>query len=147
MALLRFPQVREGELDYLELYKEDIFLMIPMQERHKFAKSLKQVYSSSTPVAGEMTLLRCDGTKARVFGWITKCINQEGIEEFQSICIDVTERYQAKKEEEIRQYLKALTDVYDKIFEYDFAADTVKCLYSGCSTMFLWLENFSKQME
>ena len=147
MALLRFPQVREGELDYLELYKEDIFLMIPMQERHKFAKSLKQVYSSSTPVAGEMTLLRCDGTKARVFGWITKCINQEGIEEFQSICIDVTERYQAKKEEEIRQYLKALTDVYDKIFEYDFAADTVKCLYSGGSPMFRWLENVSMQME
>lgn len=147
MALLRFPKVRDGELDYLELYKEDIFLMIPMQERHKFAKCLKQVYSSSVPVAGEMTLLRCDGTKARVFGWITKCTNQEGREEFQSVCVDVTERHQAKREKETKQYLKALTDVYDKIFEYDFAAGTVKCLYSGGSPMFRWLENVSMQME
>ena len=30
--LLRFPDVRDGELDYLEMYKSNIFLMIPMEE-------------------------------------------------------------------------------------------------------------------
>lgn len=147
MKILRFPEIRDGELDYLELYKENIFLMVPMEERRKFALYLNHVYSAGVPLAGEVTLLRCDGTKAHVFGWVTKSINQQGIEEFQSVCMDVTERHQEKKEKETKRYLKALTDVYDKIFEYDLSSNTVKCLYSGNSPMFKWIENVSMQME
>ena len=147
MELLRFPETRDGELDYLELYKDNIFLMIPMEERRRFALYLNRVYSAGTPIAGEMTLLRCDGTRAYVFGWVTKCVNEQGVEEFQSVCMDVTERYQAKKVNETQRYLKALTDVYDKIFEYDLGANTVTCLYSNRSPQFQWLENISMQME
>lgn len=147
MEFLRIPWSRDGELDYFELYKDNIFLMIPMEERRRFAGCLKRVHSDNVPVVGEMTLLRCDGTKAHVFGWIAKCINEQGIEEFQSVCMDVTERYQAKKENETKRYLKALTDVYDKIFEYNLTLNTVKCLYSNHSPMFQWMENVSMQME
>lgn len=147
MQILQIPQIRNGELDYLELYRENIFLMVPMEEHHKFVRYLKHVYSAGVPLAGEVTLLRCDGTKAHVFGWVTKCINQQGMEEFQSVCMDVTERHEEKKEKETKRYLKALTDVYDKIFEYDLESNMVKCLYSGNSPMFQWIENVSMQME
>lgn len=147
MEFLRFPEAKEGELDYLELFKANIFLMIPMEERRRFSLYLNRVYSAGTPLAGEMTILRCDGTRAYMFGWVTKCVNEQGVEEFQSVCIDITERHQAKKANETRRYLKALTDVYDKIFEYDLGANTVKCLYSSNSPMFRWLENIPMQME
>lgn len=147
MEFLRFPESKEGELDYLELFKANIFLMIPMEERRRFSLYLNRVYSAGTPLAGEMTILRCDGTRAYMFGWVTKCVNEQGVEEFQSVCIDITERHQAKKANETRRYLKALTDVYDKIFEYDLGANTVKCLYSSNSPMFKWLENIPMQME
>lgn len=147
MEFLRFPEAKEGELDYLELFKANIFLMIPMEERRRFSLYLNRVYSAGTPLAGEMTILRCDGTRAYMFGWVTKCVNEQGVEEFQSVCIDITERHQAKKANETRRYLKALTDVYDKIFEYDLGANTVKCLYSSNSPMFKWLENIPMQME
>lgn len=147
MEFLRFPETKEGELDYLELFKANIFLMIPMEERRRFSLYLNRVYSAGTPLAGEMTILRCDGTRAYMFGWVTKCVNEQGVEEFQSVCIDITERHQAKKANETRRYLKALTDVYDKIFEYDLGANTVKCLYSSNSPMFKWLENIPMQME
>lgn len=147
MEFLRFPEAKEGELDYLELFKANIFLMIPMEERRRFSLYLNRVYSAGTPLAGEMTILRCDGTRAYMFGWVTKCVNEHGVEEFQSVCIDITERHQAKKANETRRYLKALTDVYDKIFEYDLGANTVKCLYSSNSPMFKWLENIPMQME
>jgi len=147
MELLRFPEKREGELDYLELYLDNIFLMIPMEERHRFGLYLNRVYTAGTPIAGEMTLQRCDGTRAHIFGWVTKCVNEQGVEEFQSVCMDITERYHVKKVNETRRYVKALTAVYDKIFEYDLDSNMVKCLYSNNSPMFKWLENISMQME
>ncbi len=145
--LLRFPQVLEGELDYLELFRENIFLMIPMEERRRFALYLNRVYSAGTPLMGELTVLRCDGTRAHLFGWVTKCVNERGEEEFQSICIDVTERHQIRRSNEAERYLKALTDVYEKIFEYDLDSHTVKCLYSNHSPRFQWLEQIPMQLE
>lgn len=37
IEFLRFPEARDGEMDYVELYKDNIFLMIPIEERRKFA--------------------------------------------------------------------------------------------------------------
>lgn len=147
MDFLRFPETKDGELDYMELFKGNIFLMIPMEERRRFALYLNRVHSAGTPIAGEMTILRCDGTRAYMFGWVTKCVNEQGVEEFQSVCMDITERHQAQKANETKRYLKALTDVYDKIFEYDLGTNTVKCLYSDNSPMFKWLENIPMQMD
>ena len=51
LELLRFPQVRAGELDYLELYRENIFLMIPMEERRRFALYLNRVHTAGEAIA------------------------------------------------------------------------------------------------
>ncbi len=145
--LLRFPKVSEGELDYLEMYKSNIFLMIPMEERRKFSKYLSRVYSSDVPIAGEMTLLRCDGTRAYVFGWVTKTVNEQGVPEFQSVCMDITERHQTRKASETQRYLKGLSDVYDKIFEFNLDANTVKCLHCGEKSSFKSFEGIAMQIE
>ncbi len=147
IELLRFPEVKDGEMDYLEMYKSNIFLMIPMEERRRFSKYLNRVFSAEAPIAGDMTLLRCDGTRAHIFGWVTKCINEQGEAEFQSVCMDVTERYQARKSSESKRYLQALTDVYDKIFEFNLDADTVKCLHSEETSYFKRFENIPMQIE
>ncbi len=145
--LLRFPKVGDGELDYLEMYKSNIFLMIPMEERRKFSKYLNRVYSADAPIAGEMTLLRCDGTRAYVFGWVTKTINEQGVAEFQSVCMDITERHQTRKASEARRYLKGLSDVYDKIFEFNLDANTVKCLHCEEDSSFKRFEDIAMQIE
>ena len=147
MDFLRFPRQREGELDYLELYKGNVFLMVPIEDRPRFARYLDRVSAAGAPLAGEMTLLRCDGTRVHVFGWVTRCLNEQGEYEFQSVCMDVSERHQARKETERRSYLDALTDVYDMIFEFDLAAGTVKCLHSSNSPTFRMMENIPMQME
>lgn len=145
--MFRFPETRNGELDYFEMYKSNIFLMIPMEERRRFSKYLNRVYSAETPIAGEMTLLRCDGTRAQVFGWVTKCVNEQGEEEFQSVCMDITERHQFRKASETGRYMKALADVYDKIFEFNTDADTVKCLHCEGSSSFKGILDISMRME
>ncbi len=145
--ILRFPEVRDGELDYLELYKSNIFMMIPMEERRRFSKYLNRVYTAEAPIAGEITLLRCDGTRAHVFGWVIKWVNEEGKAEFQSVCMDVTERHQTRKAEETKRYLKALTDVYDKIFEFNLEGNTVKCLHCDDTSVFKHFEEVAMKVE
>ena len=147
IEFLHFPEMKEGELDYLEMYKSNIFLMIPMEERRRFSKYLNRVYSAEAPIAGEITILRCDGTRARIFGWVTKCTNEQGEEEFQSVCMDITESYQKRKENETKRYLKALMDVYDKIFEFNLDTNTVKCLYCEENSLFKKFENIGVQIE
>ncbi|NLD86954.1 MAG: PAS domain S-box protein [Clostridiales bacterium] len=145
--ILRLPETRDGELDYLEMYKSNIFLMIPMEERRRFSKYLNRVYSSETPIAGEIAVLRCDGTRAYLFGWVTKGVNEQGEAEFQSVCMDITERYQMRKTSETKRYLKALTDVYDMIFEFNLDANTVKCLHSDEKSYFKRFEDIAMQIE
>ncbi|MCF0237389.1 MAG: hypothetical protein HUK24_02225 [Sphaerochaetaceae bacterium] len=145
--ILRFPKATEGEEDFLDLYVNNVFLMIPMEERRNFSSYLNKAYSEETPLAGEQTLLRYDGSKAHVFGWITKVLNKEGEEEFQSVCMDMTESYKKKKKEESARYLKALKDVYDKIFEFDLNNKTVKCLHSEASSSFKNFENIPMQTD
>lgn len=147
LRFLRFPERSEAEFDYLEMYKQNVYMMIPIEERRRFSVYLDRVYKHGAPIAGEMTVLRCDGTKAYLFGWVTKCVNEQGVEEFQSACMDITERHHLKKERETQRYLKALSEVYDKIFEYDLSNRTVKCLYGQKSPMFRWIENIPMQME
>lgn len=147
IEMMRFSEVNEGEIDDLEMYKSNIFLMVPIEERRRFSKYLQRVYSANKPLAGEMTLLRGDGTRANIFGWVTKCINDRGEEEFQSVCMDVTERHKLRKEREAKRYLKALTDVYDMIFEFNLEAYTVKCLHSGETSYFKKFEDIPMQLE
>lgn len=147
LEILRIPEKEEGDIDYLEMYKSNIFLMVPMEERRRFSKYLNRVFSVDAPIAGEMTLLRCDGTRAHVFGWVTKVVNEHGEEEFQSVCMDITESYRARKVKESKRYIKALTDVYDKIFEFDLDANTVKCLHCEDASYFKRFENIAMQIE
>ena len=147
MEILHLPETQEGEQDYLELYRDNVFLMLPMEERRRFARYLELMQNDAAPMTGEMTLLRCDGTKAHVFGWVTRTENQLGEEEFETVCMDVTQRYQERKDRQTRRYLKALTDVYDKIFEYDRSSATVKCIHDAGSSRFSWIRDIPMQME
>ena len=121
--------------------------MIPVEQHHKFSQYLHRVYLSDTPIAGEMNLLCFDGSQIRVFGWVSKHINANGEEEFQSAWLDITDRYQSQKASENQRYLNALMDVYDKIFEFCWNEDTVKCVFSEDESHFKEYENIAVKTE
>lgn len=147
LKILGADGMGDGYTESIELYKGNIYLMIPMEERRKFSHFLSRVYEKGTPVSGEISVLRFDGTKARIYGWVTKFTNEQGEQEFQSVCMDVTERYRSKKASETEQYLKALSEVYDKIFEYDFSNRTVKYVHGSGSDTFGRIQNIPMQLE
>ena len=144
---LRIPTDDSPEFDLPEMYKQNIFLFIPPEERRRFSLFLNRVYTANKPVAGEMVLLRLDGTRIHVFGWVTKHVNEDGSEEFQSVCMDVSERYEDKEITEGINYLKALSEVFDKIFEFNTLSNTVKCLYCDNSSLFKRFENIPMPLD
>ena len=147
LDILGFSKYPSDEYDDLALYMSNIYTMIPIDERGRFSQYLERVYEQGVPIAGEMTALKQDGSRIHVFGWVTKCVNEHGEEEFQSAFMDITQRYLQKKEQETSRYLKALTEVYDKVFEFDLRERIVKCLYGQNSPSFKWLENIPMQMQ
>lgn len=144
--ILHFPESREGELDYLELYRDNVYLMIPIEERRRLTHLLDEVHISGRPLFGEMSVLRFDGSKARVYGMIDKVVGEDGREEFRSVCFDITVKYLSGQVSETERYIKALSDVYDRIFEYDFFNRTVKFI-SGNSDTFNMLRNIPMDMD
>lgn len=141
LRFLKFPEDGEVDRETLEMTRSNIYLMIPMEERRRFAQFLESVREKGAPIAGEMTVMGFDGSRVRLYGWVTKTVNARGQEEFQSVCMDVTERYKRKKAAETERYLETLSEVYDRIFEYDFAQKTVKCLYERDSDDFRLVRN------
>lgn len=142
--LLRLPP---GEGAQGDLYKSNLFLLIPPEERRRFARYLDRVAQGGAPLAGEMTVLRWDGTRARLFGWVSKGVDARGEPEFQSVCMDVTQRYQTQKARETQRYLEALTEVYDKIFQFDLETDLVKCLHCEDDSSFQALKGVAMQID
>ena len=143
--ILQLPE--ETGAQSLEYNNQNVFSVIPAEEQDRFSRYLERVLAQGVPLAGDMTLLRCDGTKVQVFGWVTVCVNEQGQTEFQSAVMDITQRYQEREKQEAGRYLKALSEVYDKIFEFNLEDHTVKCLYGQNSPSFKWLENIPMQME
>ena len=147
LRMLRFFPARDGGFDDFDLYNENLYLLISPEHREGFAGVLKGVAEKAAPAAGEVNVLRRDGTKGRLFGWVTKCGNEQGDEEFQSVCMDVTEQYKERKERRTKQYRRALADVYDKVFEYDFVNQTVKYIYGSDSDTFGKIQNVPMDLE
>lgn len=146
-AILGLSDAGDGRPDDLEFYRDNIFLMFPVEERRRFALYLNRVHNQNSPMAGEITVLRCDGTKAYLFGWVAKCVGDQGTEEFQSVCMDITRRRQEQKAKESRRYIKALSDVYDRIFEYDLTNHTVRYLHGQTTPAFPWMKDIPMQLE
>ena len=145
LTMLRYPKDREQ--DDGELYRDNIYLMIPPEERRKFSNFLDRVSEKGAPLTGEINVLRFDGTKVRLFGWVTRTANERGEAEYHSICMDITEQYKEKKAHVTEPYLKALSEVYDRILEYDFVNKNVKFLHGYASDTFGNLQSISMQAE
>ena len=146
LRFLGFPE-DASDNEELEFYRGNIYMMIPRDQRQRFSRFLEKVYTQETTASGELTVQRFDGSTARLYGWVTKSRDEQGREEFQSVCMDITDRYREKKDREMDQYISALSQVYDKIFKYDFEAGTVTCLRGQNSGMFRWAQNIPMPME
>lgn len=147
IEMMRINCSTEDDLNQLELYESNIYLMIAPESRSRFAQVLQSVYINGTPHAGELSVAKGDGSKGRLFGWVTKCKTLDGKDEFQSICMDITKRYEKDKNEQEKRYLGALASIYDLIFEFDKVNQTVRYLQGNLTYLDGYLQGIPMQLE
>ncbi len=131
--ILRIPQENKDSSGFADMYRENIYLIISPEERKNFSNFL-ECADESSPV--EIIAARYDGTRSCLLCWIINRCDCEEVEEISLAFIDVTECRRTKNDREATRYIKALEEVYDGIFECDFANDTVKYIGGSDSSIF-----------
>ena len=124
----RMFRIPPEDAQQLQQCCQNIYLMIPPENRSAFQRFLSRVYAEDHPFSGETTALRCDGSAIRLYGWISKSINDAGQEEFLGVCMDMTEHHERQHRREEQRYLRALSQVYDEICEINPAKHSIQFL-------------------
>ncbi|MBE6569700.1 MAG: PAS domain S-box protein [Ruminococcaceae bacterium] len=135
----------DGDNVFFEQCRKNIFLMLPIEERVGFSHFLSRVDGSDGPVAGELTVMRFDGSRARLYGWIGR--TRVGDEDYyQCVCMDITERYMRKKNQMEQRYIHALSQIYSEIFSFDFTNRTLRCIH-GQDSVYMIPEGIPMVLE
>ncbi len=118
--------------------------MIAEEDRRRYRQFLDEVRESSTQKSEWYRIICADGTVKYVNDTIVPVRTQTGVLAGCSSLSDITqvrESLRSEKDPDSLWYIQALTEVYDKIFRFDHATNTVTCIYSGGSPLFSAFEN------
>lgn len=122
-------------------------------DRRKYARFLYTLAQSGQPQALTYRLVRGDGQVLHVQDTLVPQRLEDGTLLGYSTLSDVSalqqtadDHYRLRREQENQRYIQAISKVYDKIFEFDRAHNTIRCLYVQNASMFKWLENIPMQI-
>jgi PAS domain S-box-containing protein len=118
--------------------------MIAAEDRKRYRQFLKEVRESLTQKSEWYRIICADGTVKYVNDTIVPVRVQTGALAGCSSLSDISglqDELCEKRKSDTGWYIRALTEVYDKIFRFDHATDTVTCIYSGGSPLFSAFEN------
>lgn len=122
-------------------------------DRRKYARFLYTLAQSGQPQALSYRLVRGDGEVLHVQDTLVPQRLEDGTLLGYSTLSDVSalqrtadDHYRLRREQENQRYIQAISKVYDKIFEFDRAHNTIRCLYVQNASMFKWLENIPMQI-
>lgn len=106
-----------------------------------YMEFLQQVMAGPCTKTLQYRLIGKNGNPISVSDTITSQRMEDGTMVGNSVLMELA--YLKKSDE----YLKALQDVYDKIFQYNFAENTVTCVHCRGNSRFQWVQNIPMAME
>ena len=107
--------------------KENIFSIILFEYRRAFRNALKRIDKDENDVNLDMDIFKCDGKRIPVTVWLYKV--KAGLKiVYQGVFIGSDVYIPGKREALRRDFLNALTYVYDAVYELNITDKTVKCL-------------------
>ena len=118
----------KGDELFLEDVRNNIYFMLPVEEKPHFRSCLKASDESKGNVSFKGSIFQTNGEKRTVTGWIQKNYT-EGNEEYEGFFLD-SETYATDERIVLRRdFIDALTSVYDTAFEIDLKENTIRCLH------------------
>ena len=115
-----------SENEWTAFARDNIFFMVPFEERDLFRKWIDDAIREKVPISIEHSLVRCDGSLLQVMGWLTAA---DG--ELTFLYMRVTERHRSLQRIRENSYLRALKNAYNAMFEINLTRGTVECIHEN----------------
>ena len=135
-----------SEAELLAEDRDGYLSFLHPEDRGKYEDFWTQTRQTAQTKALQYRLVSRAGQVIHVLDTVT-AYRFEGRWMADSVLADVSRQQQERLQQERGQYLRALSEVYDKIFEFDRVHHIVKCLYGHNSPSFRWLQNIPMEME
>ena len=135
-----------SEAELLAEDRDGYLSFLHPEDREKYEDFWTQTRQTAQTKALQYRLVSRAGQVIHVLDTVT-AYRFEGRWMADSVLADVSRQQQERLQQERGQYLRALSEVYDKIFEFDRLHHIVKCLYGHNSPSFRWLQNIPMEME
>jgi hypothetical protein len=113
----------------LDWISENIYFMIPYDERVAFQENLQKCLDTKLPLHIEHNFTRVDNSSIRLIGWISLIENELGEKEFMIICMPAVENHVASRSAYNDAYFLALKKAYTSMFKVDLINKTVECIH------------------
>jgi PAS domain S-box-containing protein len=123
--MLDFLGESSASSDWNEFLRDNIFFMIPFEERDLFRSYLDAALNSTEPIKIKHKVLKGNGETCRLAGWISTIINQRGEKEYSLVYTDKA----GDDNPTNNSHFQALESAYNIIFEINLALQTVECIY------------------
>jgi hypothetical protein len=119
----------QANQSWQDALKDDIFLIIPSEERDKFQHYLDEAIATGRPVNIEHKLLGKGGSRISLMGWVAVQENDQGAKEFAFLYMRPEYKHTEKLSVLEDRYIRALKSAYNIIFEINIAASTIECIH------------------
>lgn len=130
--MFRFMGTDEDSEDWKEFIQQNIFFMIPFEEREIFKRDLQRAAESQKAIPVEHRIRNCSGGKTSLVGWVRAAETKSGDQEYVFLYIPVSETYFSFWNEREAAYETALKAAYDVVFRIEWRTKVMECLHT-CS--------------
>jgi PAS domain S-box-containing protein len=121
----------EDNPDWQGFLKDNIFFLIPFEERDLFRRYLDAVNTSSDAITIEHHFLRSDGSSVPMTGWLSRIKNEYGEPVYSFVYMCAEHTHQKSQMFLENSYFHALKNAYNIIFELNLYKQTVECIHGN----------------
>jgi PAS domain S-box-containing protein len=127
--MMEYLGVSDENSDWQDFLRDNIFFMIPFAERDSFREQLDKARNSDYPIKIEHNLLRSDGSKITLIGWLSITESESDEKEYTFIYMQQDNNENEVKDMRENSYFNALKSAYNIIFELNLETQTLECLH------------------
>jgi hypothetical protein len=127
--MMKYLGVTENDSGWQNFLKDNIFFMIPFEQRDNFRAYLEAALNSSEPINIEHQIIQNDGTQMLLTGWLSVVENKPGEKEYVFIYMHADNNLNKMQSNRENSYFNALKSAYNIIFEINLNINTVECIH------------------
>lgn len=143
--MFRFWGTSEEKDDWQNFFRQNIYFMLPFEDRELFRGYLEMAEKTTEPVSVEHQVINCSGGCTRLIGWLRIVENAKREKEYQFLYMQAPDARGPAERKREKAYREILEQSYDMIFEIDHQENALECIYKKESLNF-WFVNSARFM-